>query len=261
MKVGLVFFKKNNNKSTKHAASVEADWARGRLQGWPGFARSAARVAAGSVARARRGAQAGRAPGTRLLLLFSCRPSRNGGEGAGARAKASHCHSAATGGDRADSRRARPLPYVCIKKRSPTPAHFCFLSQQWPLRFEQVGVDVRVSTSLASCKARRRETLRTQAPRARLSPPGAPEPRGPEVLRAAGEGRCGPRPRPRLCGGGPGAATGRGRAAGTRPWRDLPCPRRLNRGRRRIIPGHFSETSEHDLFLTVSYYPGLGRDF
>lgn len=159
------------------------------------------------------------------------------------------------------SRRARPLPYVCIKKRSPTPAHFCFLSQQWPLRFEQVGVDVRVSTSLASCKARRRETLRTQAPRARLSPPGAPEPRGPEVLRAAGEGRCGPRPRPRLCGGGPGAATGRGRAAGTRPWRDLPCPRRLNRGRRRIIPGHFSETYEHDLFLTVSYYPGLGRDF
>lgn len=160
-----------------------------------------------------------------------------------------------------DCRRARPLPYVCIKKRSPTPAHFCFLSQQWPLRFEQVGVDVRVSTSLASCKARRRETLRTQAPRARLSPPGAPEPRGPEVLRAAGEGRCGPRPRPRLCSGGPGAATGRGRAAGTRPWRDLPCPRRLNRGRRRIIPGHFSETYEHDLFLTVSYYPGLGRDF
>lgn len=79
-----------------------------------------------------------------------------------------------------DCRRARPLPYVCIKKRSPTPAHFCFLSQQWPLRFEQVGVDVRVSTSLASCKARRRETLRTQAPRARLSPPGAPEPRGPK---------------------------------------------------------------------------------
>lgn len=100
MKVGLVFFKKKNNKSTKHAASVEADWARGRLQGWPGFARSAARVAAGSVARARRGAQAGGAPGTWLLLLFGCRPSRNGGEGAGARAKASHCHSAATGGDR-----------------------------------------------------------------------------------------------------------------------------------------------------------------
>lgn len=85
MKVGLVFFKKKKNQSTKHAASVEADWARGRLQGWPGFARSAARVAAGSVAAGAEGRAGGRSAGDLASASFQL-PSEPEWRGRGRRA-------------------------------------------------------------------------------------------------------------------------------------------------------------------------------
>lgn len=154
-------------------------------------------------------------------VTFGCPPHWDGRERAGAQAnrvralKAMDASSSVSGFtvDSTHPPHTHTLLQVCIQKKKRrdrlTPSPFCFLSAQWPMLLELVGVDTRVSGNRGFLEAELWETAawgsRSSsessggADRGALhSLPGAPGRRAgpaatrPEVVRAGGEGALWP---------------------------------------------------------------------
>lgn len=196
MKVGLVFFKKKKNQSTKHAASVEADWARGRLQGWPGFARSAARVAAGSVAAGAEGRAGGRSAGDLASASFQL-PSEPEWRGRGRRAGQSEPLP-----QRGHWRRPRqiaggpaPSPTCALRKgvqhrhifvSCPNSGRCASSKSAWTCAFQRAWLPARPGAARRCERRRRAPGCRRPEPRSRAGPKSCALPARGAVARGRG---------------------------------------------------------------------------
>lgn len=275
-------------------ARLSGSW-HGHLRGWPGLARTACPVTAGSaapreqgpgrVACGRRGALGVRRAWDGLLLGYCFFPGAlRVGMGEIGQAREANLGTPLTAPAvtvawvmcTSRFRMGPPLPRVCILKQEFNLVTFLFLvpAVVAALRTRRRGRARFKKPSSPRGQALRnaRNAARTSGPtgKAAVAGPGAPQTRtfpavwprggrsgaGPKSCARAARGRCGPRLRPRPCCGGPSNVPGHRRAAGA-PALAYPSPPRFNSGKNNYIR-HCNKTySAYDLCLIALTFAGL----